>query len=477
MISEALGGYRDLCVSNVSGSSGTSILTASSSSGGYLDLSQTTGVYSVATVQWDGNDGACTISPTGLGGVDLTDGGFNDGVVVRVVAADGLPVVVTLRIYTNASNWKQKSVTLSSQITGGAAAEVVFRFADLSGGAGTLDPTNVGAVELILDASGASSGGADIRIGLMMATTAYDYGDLPLNGAHPVGDMTQAGFSSSVLAARHVPGRMHLGSSVDTEAAGAASVDADGDDLDEYDDEDGVIPVEAGSWTPGTPSRAGGNVQITFKGCAVTGDNRCRIIGWVDWNRDGEFSVYPSEEEIVYMTGLSEGIQQISFAIPSGTSFSDVRYYARFRICPIGAAACESPTATDVLDGEIEDYAWDWGAPPTAVGVSRVSAEPQGNAILLTWETETEIDTYYFDVYRSDSIDGEYARVSEEIIPAQAPDSIESHTYTWLNIDVVRGQRYYYRVEAVGAGSSAFSDEPVSAYVPFYIFLPRLSRK
>ncbi len=68
--------------------------------------------------------------------------------------------------------------------------------------------------------------------------------------------------------------------------------------------------------------------------------------------------------------------------------------------------------------------------------------------IEIEWETETEINTAGFNIYRSESKDGEFVRINEQIIPSQS-DAVSGATYIYTDNDVSRGTTYYYRLEDI----------------------------
>lgn len=68
--------------------------------------------------------------------------------------------------------------------------------------------------------------------------------------------------------------------------------------------------------------------------------------------------------------------------------------------------------------------------------------------IEIEWETETEIDTAGFNIYRSETEDGDYVRINEQIIPSQS-DAVAGATYLYVDSDVERGKTYYYRLEDI----------------------------
>lgn len=68
--------------------------------------------------------------------------------------------------------------------------------------------------------------------------------------------------------------------------------------------------------------------------------------------------------------------------------------------------------------------------------------------IEIEWETETEIDTAGFNIYRSETEDGEYVRINEQIIPSQS-DAVAGAAYLYVDSDVEPGKTYYYRLEDI----------------------------
>ncbi|MEA3439393.1 MAG: hypothetical protein U9R58_03845, partial [Chloroflexota bacterium] len=71
---------------------------------------------------------------------------------------------------------------------------------------------------------------------------------------------------------------------------------------------------------------------------------------------------------------------------------------------------CGAEAVTDVKDSQI----------PTAVILTSFTAEPQGSAILVSWETATEVDLVGFNLYRSESIGGARGKLNSVLIPAKA---------------------------------------------------------
>jgi hypothetical protein len=65
---------------------------------------------------------------------------------------------------------------------------------------------------------------------------------------------------------------------------------------------------------------------------------------------------------------------------------------------------------------------------------------------VITWSTESEVNTAGFHVYRSTEADGTYERVSTELIPA-SQDAFTGGEYAFRDPTVVAGNTYYYQLE------------------------------
>ena len=62
---------------------------------------------------------------------------------------------------------------------------------------------------------------------------------------------------------------------------------------------------------------------------------------------------------------------------------------------------------------------------PTAVDLARFEASRQGNAVLVEWETVSEVDNVGFHLYRADSEDAPRTRLNDTLIHARVPGSPE----------------------------------------------------
>jgi hypothetical protein len=95
------------------------------------------------------------------------------------------------------------------------------------------------------------------------------------------------------------------------------------------------------------------------------------------------------------------------------------------------------------------------------VGLTRFEAEAEGNTIVVTWETQTELNTSGFRLYRATS----YAPANwgAPIHEPPAKGGLTPATYNYTDAAVQSGVLYYYMLEALASDGSTTRYGPVSA--------------
>ena len=68
--------------------------------------------------------------------------------------------------------------------------------------------------------------------------------------------------------------------------------------------------------------------------------------------------------------------------------------------------------------------------------------------VRIKWATESQEETYGFNIMRSDKPDGEYHQINSSIIPGEGSTNIP-HSYCYQDTSVKRGSIYYYQIEEV----------------------------
>ncbi len=88
------------------------------------------------------------------------------------------------------------------------------------------------------------------------------------------------------------------------------------------------------------------------------------------------------------------------------------------------------------------------GGEPLPVTLSRFKAERTANGAVINWTTESEVDNAGFNIYRSETKDGEFQVVNPTMIQG-AGTTGERSEYTWTDSTAQPNTVYYYRIEDV----------------------------
>ncbi len=100
---------------------------------------------------------------------------------------------------------------------------------------------------------------------------------------------------------------------------------------------------------------------------------------------------------------------------------------------------------------------------PLAVTLSEFSVAQQDAAVLVSWETNSEIDNRGFNLYRGTTPDGWDRQLNELLIPSQSQGNPGGFVYTWLDeADLAAGTTYYYWLEDVDVNGATALHGPVS---------------
>ncbi len=215
--------------------------------------------------------------------------------------------------------------------------------------------------------------------------------------------------------------------------------------------------VTRNAWTETT-----GSVNLT-----VNGANGF-VTAWFDWNQDGDFTdsgeqAFANEEVVAGQT------QAKTFARGAWSYTQPLN--ARFRVYPsaqtmqaladAAAPAAAPQPSGGASGGEVEDYVWTFN--PLAVMLADFSAVQQGDAVLVTWETNNELNNRGFNVWRGVSPAAPDRRLNDTLIPSQSSGSGQGFSYQWLDAsDLVSGTTYYYWIEDVDIYGAITRHGPVS---------------
>ena len=380
-----IGGARDILVARTSGL-GTVVADVDTSVLNSFAYSSGASTRGTALIQWDGNDGSCTLNPTGLGDISLAP---DDGIAMFVQQVD-LNGVVQMRIYTDGSNYSTFNYVIPTAI-GAPGRLLYFPFEQFTAVGLGADFAHVGAIEVFVDGTTVDS--LDMTLDFVNTDLTRDFGDLP------------AAYNNITLfannGARHTLGSVYLGLGIDADVDGQTSPNATGDNTNGTNDEQGVDAVTGSNWGDG-----GG--QFSVNATVPAADIVACLVGWIDWDNSGSFDVGGTTggvSELVYNSFVFTGSSSHNITTPTAAIYGGTypaTLNARFRVfqrnadlfttlgltldgfgCPSGESEANIHQLLNGLarNGEVEDY--QWGFSPTAVTLQSITADNHTNTNTL----------------------------------------------------------------------------------------------
>lgn len=158
---EAIGGYRDMFIrtDNEIAFSDNGQATVVSNLG-EVQVSNTGNASIVVEFTWDGMDDSADVDTNGLGGIDLTMGGLNDGILVGNTRTD-LDVNLQFNLWDSTGTTGSIGRTFQQDTNG---EDVFFAYDGLNN---QIDLTNIGAIQLVITGPEAY----DLQFDLLQSTT------------------------------------------------------------------------------------------------------------------------------------------------------------------------------------------------------------------------------------------------------------------------------------------------------------------
>ncbi|MXV77320.1 hypothetical protein F4X73_15020 [Candidatus Poribacteria bacterium] len=109
---------------------------------------------------------------------------------------------------------------------------------------------------------------------------------------------------------------------------------------------------------------------------------------------------------------------------------------------------------TDLISPTYYGHRDDWSTPgqtrgqPLPVELSHFRPTLENGKVTIQWTTESELDNAGFNILRSDTRDGEFTQVNEQMIQGKGTTA-ERNTYKWVDTTAKPGAVYYYQIEDV----------------------------
>ena len=104
-------------------------------------------------------------------------------------------------------------------------------------------------------------------------------------------------------------------------------------------------------------------------------------------------------------------------------------------------------------------------APALAPPAAPTSAEAPDYKNTVRWSTASEVDNFGYDVYRGDTADGPWLRITASpVLGAGTTDEVQKYSYVDRDIDPKRS--YFYYVESISLDGVREKFTPVIAAKP-----------
>ncbi|HOX86452.1 MAG TPA: SdrD B-like domain-containing protein [bacterium] len=96
------------------------------------------------------------------------------------------------------------------------------------------------------------------------------------------------------------------------------------------------------------------------------------------------------------------------------------------------------------------------------IELSSFSASWENNAVCLRWATQSETENVGFHIYRSESAEGDFLRITESLI-AGAGNSQSVHTYSFVdNQELAAGKTYFYKLADIAYNGEITFSQAIS---------------
>ncbi len=150
-----------------------------------------------------------------------------------------------------------------------------------------------------------------------------------------------------------------------------------------------------------------------------------------------------------------------------------------YKVCPdvFNPDRCSTRLGTwDVICGNnitttIQQTTTTTTTPATLINLSSFTATPKSGKVIVQWNTEAETDNAGFNLYRSETKDGDFIKINASLIPAQG-SSTQGASYEYVDRDVENRKTSYYKLEDIDLNGESTIHGPVSV-TPRLIFVLR----
>ena len=208
---------------------------------------------------------------------------------------------------------------------------------------------------------------------------------------------------------------------------------------------------------------------------AAPGQGSTPVVAWEYWNGSGWTPLVIDGDETNDLTNANGTIywngDPFNWSAYSVNGGPDL-YYVRAHLSS-GDFATQFPVEaivkTDILlfqycgDVMANAQTFVFAVPmPTAVDLASFSARGLDGAVELVWQTASELDNLGFQLYRAESSQGPYERITASAIPGLG-SSPAGARYRYVDSRLVNGKLYFYQLEDIETSGRTERHGPVSA--------------
>ena len=125
---------------------------------------------------------------------------------------------------------------------------------------------------------------------------------------------------------------------------------------------------------------------------------------------------------------------------------------------------CPTVSNPDQTDTDSDGIGDACDTTPTVITLSSLDIGQIGKSVVLKWSTSSEIDNLGFNIWRSESQDGEYSKINKKILKAKGT-STKGANYKFKDKKVKAGRNYWYKLEDLDSNNGSTFHGPYEAKV------------
>ena len=199
------------------------------------------------------------------------------------------------------------------------------------------------------------------------------------------------------------------------------------------------------------------NILVTSpNGGEFLRSNQCDTVRWTSLPDTGRVKIYYSTNGGSSWTFIdsTENDGFYEWWVPSlpGTPPTNVYRNCRIQVCYYYDCPC------DMSDQGFTIHFY------TNVTLTSFDASLRNGLVQIEWQTATEIDNLGFNIYRSTLENDKYAKINQELIPAEG-SAISGVSYSYKDSLITAGSTYYYKLEDIDLNGNSKFHGPISVKV------------